>query len=95
MLYPLSYERPKERTACREGLRNSGPPTGLARALMRKVVLNMLFLIGFAYLLAAAVFYTLVCKVAPVAEEPVWHRTAPPRSSQVVELFQSERRLAA
>jgi hypothetical protein len=55
----------------------------------------MMLLIGLAYLFVAAAFYLVVSKIAPVADEPVWHLTAPPRSAQVVELFQSENRLAA
>ncbi len=48
------------------------------------------------YVVAAAGFYALVSRVAPLQEEPVWVHTAPPRSAQVVEMFvQTDRRMAA
>jgi hypothetical protein len=55
----------------------------------------LLLMIAFAYFATAAVFYFLVAKLAPVKDEPVWFLTAPPRSSQVIELFQQNQRHAA
>jgi hypothetical protein len=55
-----------------------------------------MLLIGFGYVVAAVAFYALISKLAPIRDEPVWNMTAPPRSTQVVELYhQSEHRLAA
>lgn len=55
----------------------------------------MLLLIALAYLAAAALFYILVAKLAPVRDEPVWFYTAPQRSAQIIDLFTQSRRRAA
>jgi len=56
----------------------------------------MLLLVLLGYVAAAATFYALINRMAPLREEPVWVHTAPPRSSQVVEMFaQTDRRAAA